>query len=116
MPSRTGSQLFSLPVLILPAIYTWPDTFPSLTAWMNVFALGFFSTAIAFIIYYYLVKAIGATRSSLVTYLIPVFAIMWGVLLLDEPLTLQIIVGGTIILLGVSLTTGLLGVFRSKQA
>jgi drug/metabolite transporter (DMT)-like permease len=103
----TGCQLFSIPVLLPFTIIAWPEQPPSFLAWLYIISLGIFSTGIAFVIYFHLVKTIGATKSSLVTYLVPLFAIIWGVLLLDEPITLQIVLGGTVILFGVSMTSGI---------
>ena len=77
-------------------------------AWVSVLALGFFSTGVAFILYYRLINDLGPVRALMVTLLIPVFGIFWGVLLLGEPITPGRIVGCAIVLAGCAMALGLL--------
>ncbi len=99
----TGSQLGAA-IALAPLL---PFALPSQPAgpWVvaSVLALALLSTSLAFLIYFHLLREFGATRTLTVTYLIPVFAIAWGTLLLDEPLTLRVLVGGGLILAGVAL-------------
>ena len=69
-------------------------------AWAAVIALGILCTGVAFILYYRLIGDLGPVKALMVTLLIPVFGILWGVLLLDEPLTPGRIVGCAIVLVG----------------
>jgi drug/metabolite transporter (DMT)-like permease len=77
-------------------------------AWVSVLALGVFSTGVAFILYYRLIGDLGPVRALMVTLLIPVFGILWGVLLLGEPVTPGRIAGCAIVLAGCALALGLL--------
>jgi drug/metabolite transporter (DMT)-like permease len=77
-------------------------------AWAAVIALGVLSTGVAFILYYRLINDLGPVRALMVTLLIPVFGILWGVLLLGEPITPGRIVGCAIVLAGCAMALGLL--------
>jgi drug/metabolite transporter (DMT)-like permease len=86
------------------AISTWPQTAIPAQSWLCAALLGVFCTGIAYFIYYRLIQRIGAPRASTVTYLIPLFAVVWAWLLLDEPLTLTMAIAGVLILGGVALS------------
>ncbi|MGB5633013.1 MAG: EamA family transporter [Waterburya sp.] len=62
-----------------------------------------FSTAFASILYFRLISNIGASKALTVAYLIPLFGMLWGVLVLGEPITKSMIVGCGLILLGTAL-------------
>ena len=109
----TGSQLGAAIVLMPLMPFTVPDGVPSQIVVLSVLALALLSTSLAFLIYFQLLREVGPTRTLTVTYLIPVFAIGWGALLLDEPLTAQVFVGGGLILAGVALANA---VGRKKAA
>ena len=68
--------------------------------------LGVACTALAFVLYFRLIASVGPTKAITVTFLIPVFAFVLGALMLDEPITLLMIAGGAIILLGTGMSTG----------
>jgi drug/metabolite transporter (DMT)-like permease len=109
-----GSQLAAL-VLTLPlaAIWSPPTHVPSLAAIGAVLELGVFGTAIAFLLFFWLVNHVGSTRASIVTYLLPCTALFWGALLLGEPVTWFAIAGLALVLLGSVITNGTLnGVFK----
>lgn len=67
--------------------------------------LGAFGSGIAYLLYYYLVKAGGAEFASLVTYLVPISAIIWGAALLNETVHLSMVIGLTIIFVGVYISS-----------
>jgi len=69
-------------------------------------ALGVFATAFAFQLYYGLIAGVGASRAILVTYLVPALALVYGVVLLDEPLRWTAIGGLALVLTGVAVGTG----------
>ncbi len=69
--------------------------------------LGFVTTGVAYLLYFRLLAAIGAVRTSTVGFLIPVFALLWGAIFLGEPITTANIVGGGLVLLGVAFAQGL---------
>jgi drug/metabolite transporter (DMT)-like permease len=66
--------------------------------------LGIGCTALAYLLYFRLIARIGAVRASAVAFLIPAFASVWGLAFLHEPITLQMLLGGAIILLGTGLS------------
>ena len=103
-----GSQLGATLMLAPLAINWWPEVQPGLHAWLAVSALGVFCTGVAFILFFRLIAHVGVNQAMSVTYLIPFFAIIWGMLILAEQLSLYMMAGGALILLCVGLTTGLL--------
>ncbi len=82
------------------AVVKWPTHSVPLNSWLALLSLGIFSTAIAFALFFTLVADIGPARASLVTYLNTAIAVLLGVLILSEPLTLGIIIGLPMILIG----------------
>lgn len=68
-------------------------------------ALGVIGTGIAFLVNYTVVNQLGATKASLVTYLIPIVAVAVGVVVLGEPLGWRVLAGGVLIALGIALVT-----------
>jgi drug/metabolite transporter (DMT)-like permease len=107
MAMAVGSQMSASAVLLLPAIVWWPATPPSTAAWGSAMALAVACTALAYVLYFRLISHAGATQAVTVTFLIPVFAIFWGWLLLNESPTPAMLVGCGAILLGTAITTGL---------
>ena len=104
----TGSQIGAALVLLPVAALTWPDTTISLTAWAAAITMGLFSTALAYILYFRLIANTGPTNAITVTYLIPLFAMLLGAAVIDEPITGSMLIGCAVILLGTALATGLL--------
>jgi drug/metabolite transporter (DMT)-like permease len=72
--------------------------------WASIFYLGAFGTVIGFIWYYEGVKAIGPSRTAIFNNLVPVFGILLAALLLREPIPISMAVGGTLAIIGVTLT------------
>ena len=70
----------------------------------NVLALAIGSTAIAYLIYFKLISDVGPQRALAVTFLIPLFGVLWGALFLGEPLTLNLLVGATLVVAGTIVT------------
>ena len=108
--SVTGAALFLMPF----AIAAWPETPISGESWAAAITLAIVCTGLAYIIFYRLVDRVGASRSITVTFLVPLFGILWGTLLLDEALTLRMMVGTAIVLLGTLLATGFIGAGQSR--
>jgi drug/metabolite transporter (DMT)-like permease len=93
-------------LLIAPlGLATVPEALPGWRASLAVLALGGLGTALAFVIFYNLVAAIGAGRASLVSYLAPAVALVYGAWLLDEAVTWAALVGLALILCGVALAS-----------
>ncbi|WP_416306726.1 DMT family transporter [Neptunicella sp. SCSIO 80796] len=104
----TGSQFFSAICLLPLAFYYWPASMPTATAWWQVAVLGIACTGIAYILYFRLIANVGIRNAVSVAYLVPVFGLLWGAVFLAEQITLTMLVGAVTIMLGVSLTSGLL--------
>ena len=99
-----AATLFCASVFNAPlALATWPSTpIPSLS-WLCGVLLGVVCTGIAYALYYRLINRIGAPRASTVTYLVPLFGVLWAYLALGEPLTVTMAAAGVLILGGVAL-------------
>ncbi len=86
-------------LLTLPfAIAQWPHEAIPAKSWASAATLGVLCTGLAFVGYYRLIARIGASRTSTVTYLIPLFGVVWAWLLLDEAVTWSMAVAGAMIL------------------
>ena len=85
------------------------DKFPaySVANWFCIFYLGFFGTVLAFVWYCQGINKIGPTKAALVITVVPIFALLFGFLLLEEPLTLSIATGTFLVAYGIYLTTKL---------
>lgn len=102
-----------LPLAIVVDSPNWQ--IPALSSVGALFALAIIGTGIAQIVYFSLIKEVGATRTSQVTYLMPIFAMFWGWLALSEPLRPDMLIGLGIILLGVIVVNGrLIGLKRPQ--
>jgi drug/metabolite transporter (DMT)-like permease len=80
---------------------------PSTQAIASMLALAIFGTALAFIVYYRLIESADASYISMVTYLVPVFGVILGVLILDERLSWNAYMAFAMILIGVMIVNGL---------
>jgi len=103
-----GSMACAAAVLLPVAVLCWPDTPPSGNAWGCAALLGIACTAVAFGLYFRLVDTVGPGKAITVTFLIPVFAVLFGALFVDESLSPRMLGGGAVILLGTGLSTGVL--------
>jgi drug/metabolite transporter (DMT)-like permease len=83
-----------------------PSVAPSAGAIAAVVALGALGSGVAYLLYFALIASAGASRAILVTYLVPAFALVYGVVFLDETVTLSALVGLALILGGTALATG----------
>ena len=101
--SQLGALLVLLPALLVhlflhPQAMTELQAAP-LLAWSNVALLGLLSTALAYVLYFRLITDEGPQKALTVTFIVPVFAVLWGWLLLGEPLSLAHVAGGGLIAL-----------------
>jgi drug/metabolite transporter (DMT)-like permease len=104
--NAAGSQVASTLLLLPLTIWHWPEAAPSMTSWLAVLALGILSTGIAYIIYFRLIVRIGPAKAITVTYLVPAFGMVWGLVFLGEAITAGMVVACAVILAGTALATG----------
>lgn len=102
----TGSMIGGSLALIPFAVATWPAGSVSLHAWGAVLSLGIACTGIAYLIFFHLINVAGPARAITVTFVIPVFGILWGALFLDEPVSASMVQGCAVVLVGTALATG----------
>ena len=102
----SAGQLASAALWMLPLSLAFDNPFalrPSFAAVGALAILSLLGTAFAYVLYYWLIEHTGATRTALVTYLIPITGVLWGALLLSEPIKWDAIVGLALIIAGVGL-------------
>ncbi len=92
-------------VLYAPAIALWPPQSLSPAAAGSVLTLSLVCTALAFLLFFDLVREVGPSRTTIVTYVNPLVAVLLGVIVLSEPFTLGIALGMPLVLLGSALAT-----------
>jgi len=103
--ASTG-QLASTALWMLPLSLAFDNPFalrPSLAAIGSLAILALLGTAIAYVLYYWLIEHTGATRTALVTYLIPITGVLWGAWLLNEPIQWDALIGLALIIAGIGL-------------
>lgn len=100
-----GSQLGAVVLLVPLAALWWPATPPDGRAWGYAALLGVGCTAVAYVLYFRLIARAGPSTAMAVTYLIPVFGVTWGAMLLDERLPASALAGAVLVLTGVGLAT-----------
>ena len=110
--TATGSQLGATVFLALPTIWLWPQKMPGASAWFGVLAVGVLCTGVAYVLYFRLIENVGPARALAVTFVLPVFAVLYGVLLLHESVTLWMLLCGAVIVCGTALSTGLVRLRR----
>lgn len=116
MAIATGSQLGASIGLAVPMVWLWPSHSPSLTAWVGIAVVGVLCTGIAYVLFFRLIDKVGVTGTLTVTFLIPVFAILYGAMFLGESVTAWMLLCGAITLFGTALSMGLLALRRAPQA
>ncbi len=102
--SQTGAALALAPFVI----GFWPEHRVSHTAWLALLALGVVCSGVAYIVFFRLIERAGPSKALTVTFGIPVFAVLYGVVFLDETVTPWMLGCGLIIVAGTTLSTGLL--------
>jgi drug/metabolite transporter (DMT)-like permease len=100
-----GQQAGAATLLLPLAAATFPEEAPPLPAALSALALTVLSTAVAYLLYFRLIENVGPTKTLTVTFLIPVFGLLFGVVLLGEPVGVGTLVGFGIILYSVALVT-----------
>ena len=104
--STIGQQLGAFVLLVPFALAVPPRAAPSPPAIAALLLLAVLGTAVAYLLFFRLIAAVGPTRTATVAYLVPLFGTAWGALLLGEPIGLATVLGMATILAGVVLVTG----------
>ncbi|MFM1918342.1 MAG: DMT(Drug/metabolite transporter) superfamily permease [Actinomycetota bacterium] len=100
-----GAMVINTVIFAPFAVLNWPEVNPPVSAWAAVVILGLVCSALAFITFFALIAEVGPSRTTLITYINPVVAVVLGVLVLAEPLTFGLLIGLPLILVGSYLAT-----------
>ena len=103
-----GSQTAAAVALAAPALWLWPAQPPTPMAWLWAALLALLCTALAYLIYFRLIARLGPTRAISVTFVIPLFGVLWGAVFIGESVTPVMVAAGAVILLGTALAAGLI--------
>src|SRR5439155_6395011 len=115
-PVLATANLLCGGLVLLPfGLVQLPGHMPGWKPIGSLLALSLLGTALAQLILFRMLRLYGAARTSLVTYLMPGFALFYGALILDEPVTASAIGGLVLILVGVALGSGVLRLSRRRQ-
>jgi drug/metabolite transporter (DMT)-like permease len=95
--SMLGATLLLSPLFAWSALSQPPASWGGWQVWLSLLGLGLLCTAFAYILYFRLLEEIGPVKASTVTFLIPVFGVLWGAWLLDESLSMGHLYGGLLI-------------------
>jgi drug/metabolite transporter (DMT)-like permease len=111
----TASVFWGLLAILPFGVAQRPESFPGWEAIAAAAALGLLGTAIGLLIYLFLLEHHGAARGSLVVYLLPPTALVYGAVFLEEPIRVTALVGLALILAGVALGSGLVRPTRRRE-
>jgi drug/metabolite transporter (DMT)-like permease len=103
----TGMVVAGSLVLLPVALVSGPPASPALDGIVSLLAVGIISTAIAWPIFFRVLRHTTATAASTVTFIVPAFAIAWGALVLGEPIGPNLIAGSALILVSLLLVLGI---------
>ncbi|MFL6672447.1 MAG: DMT family transporter [Massilia sp.] len=106
--ANAHGSMWAAALLVVPALPFFPaPAQPTVGIMAAVLALGVLCSGIAYLLYFRLIAEVGATSALTVTFLSPVFGILWGVLFLGEAVGWYTVAGSAIVLAGTALVTGL---------
>ncbi len=108
-----ASQMYAALMLLPFAVAVWPARLPATGVWLAVLALAVLCTGFAYFLYFRLIERIGPARAISVTFLVPLFGMLWGAWFGDETITVQMLGGCAVILLGTGLANGLIAPRRA---
>jgi drug/metabolite transporter (DMT)-like permease len=112
--SATGALAAATVVLVPFAVAQAPAHVPSWEVVGSLLALSIGGTSVAYVLYYALLTSAGASRSILITYLVPAIALVYGAVFLGEPVTVAAVGGLSLVLFGVALGTGVMRLARRR--
>lgn len=110
--TASGSQLGATLALALPTWWLWPQRLPGSGAWLALLALGVLCTGVAYILFFWLIENVGPARSLTVTFVVPVFAVIYGAVFLHETVSLWMLLCAAIIVCGTALSANLVKLRR----
>ena len=112
LPNAYGTMLMGTLILLPMLMFYKPLAEPSIEISFAVLMLGVVCTGVAYLIFFKLLNEIGTSSTLTVTFLVPVFGVLWGVLFLDESVGWHTLAGTILVLAGTIKTTG----FSFKKA
>jgi drug/metabolite transporter (DMT)-like permease len=112
--SATGALAAATVVLVPFAVAQAPAHVPSWEVVGSLLALSIGGTSVAYVLYYALLTSAGASRSILITYLVPAIALVYGAVFLGELVTVAAVGGLSLVLFGVALGTGVMRLARRR--
>ena len=112
LATAAGSQIGATLFLLLPALWLWPARMPGPQAWLALLVLGVASTGLAYILFFRLIETAGPARALTVTFLVPMFAVLYGAVFLGERVTHWTMGCAAVIVCGVALSSGLVRLGR----
>jgi drug/metabolite transporter (DMT)-like permease len=95
--SQLGASLLLFPPFVYSVTTSPPVSWGGTTVWLAVAALGLVCTALAYVIYFRLIADIGPVKAFSITFLIPLFGVLWGAVFLHEQITSAHLAGGALI-------------------
>jgi drug/metabolite transporter (DMT)-like permease len=113
--SVAGAMLGAALALAGPTAWYWPAHMPGWPAWLAVVALGVLCSALAYFLYFRLIERAGPSRALAVTFLVPVFGLAYGAVLLGEAVTPGMLACGVVILAGTLLASGLASRWPARE-
>lgn len=111
-----GTMTAATLVLLPFALVSWPAGPVSMHAWGAVLGLGVACTGVAYMLFFHLIAVVGPARAITVTFVIPIFGILWGALFLAERVSIGMAAACGIVLAGTALATGVVGRLPSWRA
>lgn len=105
--ANAHGSMWAATLLVIPALPFFPQTGPATPGIMGAaLALGIMCSGIAYLLYFRLIAEVGPTSALTVTFLNPLFGILWGSLFLGEVIGWYTIAGAAIVIAGTMLVTG----------